>query len=246
MQTIRRHVFSALGLACIAIPGVTTCLSTERLVAGTPSPGDESKLVVDEFQASLFPLVHDKRAADVFVDSSDSTVARIAARDLTRDIERVTGCKALLKHSPDDLSAHAVLVGTLGKSPVIDGLVKAGKIEVEDVRGQWETSAIQVVSNPLPGVKQALVIIGSDRRGTAYGVYEVSRRIGVSPWYWWADVTPRRRASLYVRPDRVRIGPPSVKYRGIFINDEMWGIRPWAAGNFAPDEGLGLGPKTYR
>ena len=215
-------------------------------MTGPPSPGAEDKLVVDEFQAGLFPLVHDKRTADVFVDSSDWTVARISARDLTLDIERVTGCKALLKNSPDDLSTHAVLVGTLGKSPMIDGLVKAGKIEAEDVRGQWETSAIQVVSNPLPGVKQALVIIGSDRRGTAYGVYEVSRRIGVSPWYWWADVTPRRRTSLYVRPDRVRIGPPSVKYRGIFINDEMWGIRPWAAGNFAPDEGLGLGPKTYR
>ncbi len=246
MQTIRRHVFSVLTLACIALPGVTTGFSTERLVAGIPSPGDEGRLVVDEFEAGLFPLVHDQRAADVFVDSSDWTVARISAGDLALDIQRVTGIKPLLKNSPEGLSTHAVLVGTLGKSPAIDGLVKAGKIDVEDVRGRWETSAIQVVSNPLPGVKRALAVIGSDRRGTAYGVYEVSRRIGVSPWYWWADVTPRRRTSLYVRPDRLRIGPPAVKYRGIFINDEMWGIRPWAAGNFAPDEGLGLGPKTNR
>ncbi len=205
-------------------------------MSGTSSPGDQGKFVIDQFEDGLFQLVHDTRAADVFVDSSDWMVARISARDLTLDIQRVTGCKALLKHSHDNLSSHAVLVGTLGKSPVIDGLVKAGKIDVEDVRGRWETCAIEVVANPLPGVKQGLVVIGSDRRGTAYGVYEVSRRIGVSPWYWWADVTPRRRASLYVRPDRVRIGPPSVKYRGIFINDEMWGIRPWAAENFAPDE----------
>jgi hypothetical protein len=90
-----------------------------------------------------------------------------------------------------------------------------------------------------------LVIAGSDRRGTAYGVYELSRRIGVSPWYWWADVTPAHRDTLYISPERLRVGPPAVKYRGIFINDEMWGIRPWAAKNFAPDEGLGLGPKTY-
>jgi hypothetical protein len=90
-----------------------------------------------------------------------------------------------------------------------------------------------------------LVIAGSDRRGTAYGVYELSRRIGVSPWYWWADVTPKRCEALHVSSERVRIGPPAVKYRGIFINDEMWGIRPWAAKSFAPDEGLGLGPKTY-
>ena len=73
----------------------------------------------------------------------------------------------------------------------------------------------------------------------------MSRRIGVSPWYWWADVTPAHRDAIYIAPDRVQIGPPAVKYRGIFINDEMWGIRPWAAKNFAPDEGLGLGPKTY-
>ena len=90
-----------------------------------------------------------------------------------------------------------------------------------------------------------MVIAGSDRRGTAYGVYELSKRIGVSPWYWWADVTPAHREALHVSPERVRVGPPAVKYRGIFINDEMWGIRPWAAKNFAPDEGLGLGPKTY-
>jgi hypothetical protein len=76
-------------------------------------------------------------------------------------------------------------------------------------------------------------------------VYELSRRIGVSPWYWWADVTPARRAALHVSPERLCVGPPAVKYRGIFINDEMWGIRPWAAKHFAPDEGLGLGPKTY-
>jgi hypothetical protein len=97
----------------------------------------------------------------------------------------------------------------------------------------------------LPGVKQALVIVGSDRRGTAYGVYELSQRIGVSPWYWWDDVTPAHRDTLYVSPQRVQVGPPAVKYRGIFINDEDWSLRPWAEKNFAPDEGHGLGPKTY-
>ncbi|NQT36108.1 MAG: glycosyl hydrolase, partial [Planctomycetes bacterium] len=127
---------------------------------GTSSPGDQGKLVTDEFEDGLFQLVHDTRAADVFVDSSDWTVARISARDLTLDIQRVTGCKALLKHSRDNLSSHAVLVGTLGKSPVIDGLVQDGKIDVKDVRGQWETFAIAVVADPLPGVTQGLVIVG--------------------------------------------------------------------------------------
>jgi len=118
-------------------------------------------------------------------------------------------------------------------------------LEVKEVQGLWERFVIATVADPLPGVKQGLVIAGSDRRGTAYGVYELSKRIGVSPWYWWADVTPVHRAALHLPPGRIRVGPPAVKYRGIFINDEMWGIRPWAAENHAPDEGLGLGPKTY-
>ena len=138
-----------------------------------------------------------------------------------------------------------MLVGTLGKSPVIDGLVKDGRLDVMDVQGQWESFVIATVADPLPGVRRALVIAGSDRRGTAYGVYELSKRIGVSPWYWWADVTPAHRDALYISPERLRIGPPAVKYRGIFINDEMWGIRPWAMQTLAPDEGHGLGPKTY-
>jgi len=201
--------------------------------------------VHSEPAADTFPLAAEDKAADVFVDENDWKVARIAACDLALDIQRVTGRKPAVKHTPAELSEYAVLIGTLGKSPVIDRLAAAGRLEVDDIQGRWETSVIVPVADPLPAVKQALVIAGSDRRGTAYGVYELSRRIGVSPWYWWADVTPRHRETLYLAPDRVRLGPPAVKYRGIFINDEMWGIRPWASGNFAPEEGQGLGPKTY-
>ena len=175
----------------------------------------------------------------------DWQVAQIAARDLAADVERVTGRKPAVKQATEGLTENAVLVGTLGKSPVIDRLVKDGRLDVKDVQGQWESFVIATVADPLPGVRRGLVIAGSDRRGTAYGVYELSKRIGVSPWYWWADVTPAHREALHVSPERLRVGPPAVKYRGIFINDEMWGIRPWAAKNFAPDEGLGLGPKTY-
>jgi hypothetical protein len=192
-----------------------------------------------------FPLMRADAAADVFVSGDDWKVARIAANDLTADIERVTGRKPLLKESSEGLSAHAVLVGTIGRSPVIDGLIKSGRLKVDGIQTQRESFVIEVVENPLPGVKQGLVIVGSDRRGTAYGVYELSKRIGVSPWYWWADVTAIHRAELHVSPERVEVGSPAVKYRGIFINDEMWGIRPWAEKTHAPDEGHGLGPKTY-
>ena len=205
----------------------------------------EKAYVSDQSVAGGFPLVQSGVAADVFVSADDWKVARIAANDLTADVERVTGRKALLKESTEGLSAQAVLVGTIGKSPVIDGLIRSGKLKVDGIRNQWESFLLAVVENPLPGVKQGLVIAGSDRRGTAYGVYELSKRIGVSPWYWWADVTPDHRDELHISPERVKVGSPAVKYRGIFINDEMWGIRPWAEKTNAPDEGHGLGPKTY-
>jgi len=219
--------------------------NTARAEAAVSGVAPTSEFVSEQAAAGYFPLASPATMADVFVDSGDWKVAQIAARDLAADVERVTGRKPTLKQTTSGLSENAVLVGTLGKSPVIDRLVKEGRLEVTDVQGQWESFVIATVADPLPGVRRALVIAGSDRRGTAYGVYELSRRIGVSPWYWWADVTPAHCKTLYVSPERLRVGPPAVKYRGIFINDEMWGIRPWASKTFAPDEGHGLGPKTY-
>ena len=192
-----------------------------------------------------FPLASPASMADVFVSADDWQVAQIAARDLAADVERVTGRKPALKQATEGLSENAVLVGTLGKSPVIDLLVKEGQLDIQDLRGQWESFLIATVPDPMPGVRRGLVIVGSDRRGTAYGIYELSKLIGVSPWYWWADVAPVRHEALFVSPERLRVGPPSVKYRGIFINDEMWGLRPWAMKTLAPEEGHGLGPKTY-
>jgi len=217
-------------------------ISTASLCAAVAAAGET---VSEEPGADRFPLVHRDAAADIFVAEDDWKVARIAAGDLTGDVERVTGRRPALKHATAELSSNAVLVGTIGRSAVIDKLVADGRLEVGEIKGQWESFVIATVADPLPGVKRGLVIAGSDRRGTAYGVYELSRRIGVSPWYWWADVTPRHREALHVSTERIEVGPPAVKYRGIFINDEMWGIRPWAQGTLAPDEGKGLGPTTY-
>jgi hypothetical protein len=88
------------------------------------------------------------------------------------------------------------------------------------------------VEQPLPGVARALVIAGSDKRGTIYGIYEVSQQIGVSPWYWWADVAPRHRDTLAFKPGRTVVGPPSVKYRGIFLNDEAPDLTNWVRAKF--------------
>jgi hypothetical protein len=132
----------------------------------------------------------------------------------------------------------------LEQSKFIDGLAAAGKLEVRDVRGAWESFVVQVVPQPAPGVDQALVIAGNDRRGTIYGIYQVSASIGVSPWYWWADVPVTKRTALAIRAGAHQQGPPSVKYRGIFLNDEDWGLQPWAAKTFDPALG-DIGPKIY-
>ena len=194
--------------------------------------------------AADFPLADRGRVAAVWYDTADAKVVGIAARDFAADVERVTGAMPELVTGPGAPSAPAVLVGTLGRSRLIDELARRGKLDVREVRGKWETFLITTVADPLPGLSRALVVVGSDRRGTAFGVYELSQQIGVSPWYWWADVPPKKSPSLFVRAGAVRMGPPSVKYRGIFLNDEDWGLHPWAARTYEPETG-DIGPKTY-
>lgn len=125
-----------------------------------------------------------------------------------------------------------IIVGTLGKSAAIDQLVAASRLDVTDLRGKWESFVIATVPAPLPGVKQALVIAGSDKRGTIYGIYELSEQLGVSPWYWWADVPVKKRTQAYVLPGRFGSGEPVVRYRGIFLNDEAPCLTGWTDEKF--------------
>lgn len=196
-----------------------------------------------QFRTGDFPLVRNNTAATILVSTDDFKVAQIAAADFASDVERVTGTKPALKNNAAEKIDEAVIIGTLGKSPLIDSI--AGKLDVSRIRGKWECYIIATVERPTPNIKSALVIIGSDRRGTAYGVYEVSQMIGVSPWYWWADVTPEHKANLIIGKGAIVSHEPSVKYRGIFINDEDWGLHPWAAKTFEPEFGA-IGPKTYQ
>jgi hypothetical protein len=103
---------------------------------------------------------------------------------------------------------------------------------------------VEIVAKPFPNVDRALVIVGSDRRGAAYGLMQLSRLIGVSPWNWWADVPVRHQEALAVKVSAPQTDAPAVKYRGIFINDEDWGLNQWASKTFDPAFG-NIGPKTY-
>jgi hypothetical protein len=194
--------------------------------------------------ANTWPLIHDNQACKILTDPHDATVVGLVAEALARDLELVTGFKPTCVSTPGPDDNCLIIAGTIGQSMYIDQLASKGKIDVSLIRGQWETYLMQTVDEPLPGVHKALVVAGSNRRGTAYGLFEISRMAGVSPWVWWADVLPARQPSLFVTPGKRISHEPAVKYRGIFINDEDWGLNPWAAKNLDTDI-HDIGPKTY-
>jgi hypothetical protein len=199
---------------------------------------------------SAFPIAANGKAAAIYVDPQNPETVRVAAEAFASDVEKVTGVKPrMLTSLAAPLPAELILVGVLGKSPEIDALVATHQIFVNGVAGKWESAVTTVVASPMSGgVKSALVIAGSDRRGAAYALFQISREMGVSPWTWWADVPVAKHTAVYVRPGMVVQPEPSVQYRGIFFNDEDWGLRPWAAKKMDPtvDNGKGnIGPRTY-
>jgi hypothetical protein len=214
------------------------------VVSATAAFSAPLSLVDAAASASDFPLVANGRAAVIVTDKADAEVVRVAADMLAGDVARVTGVKPAVETAASAPRGPVVILGTLGKSALIADLVKRGQLDVRALAGTWESFVIQTVPAPYPGVPVALVIAGSDRRGTAYGAVTLSEAIGISPWVWWADVAPAHRANLVLSAGRCVEGPPSVKYRGIFLNDEDWGLEPWAAKTFEPEAG-NIGPKTY-
>src|ERR1039457_5127518 len=179
-----------------------------------------------------FPIVQGNAAASLYVDSDDFAGIVRAANDLQADVVRVTGVTPAILHEESGLGKNVIIVGRIGKSRLIDRLIRDGKIDAAQLTGKWESFLIQVVAEPLPGVASALVIAGSDKRGTIYGIYDLSEQMGVSPWYWWADVTPEHKPALYVRAGKYQQGEPSVTYRGIFFNDEKPDLDLWVRSRF--------------
>ncbi|MGA2061755.1 MAG: glycosyl hydrolase 115 family protein [Thermoguttaceae bacterium] len=202
-------------------------------------------LIVQSQQTpGAFPLVQDGQSAQIVFDANDAAVVKTVAQALAKDIALVTGTKPGIWENGEKLPKLAIIIGSMDKSSLIKAMCKAKKLPADRLQGKWETFLITIVEHPLENVDRALVIAGSDPRGTAFGTFELSKKIGVSPWYWWADVLPEKHESLFVESGAIVDGPPSVKYRGIFLNDEDWGLKPWAAANMDPDI-KDIGPKTY-
>jgi len=205
-----------------------------------PGLGLQEELVAEgEPPLDAFPLVTSRGAAPLYFDADDFPGVVRVVGDLQADIERVTSRKPEAAATMPGASA-CVIVGTLGKNAAIDRMVAAKKLDVNDLKGKRESFVITSIPDPLPNVRRALVIVGSDKRGTIYGTYELSEQLGVSPWYWWADVPPKKRKEAYILPGRFSSGEPAVRYRGIFINDEAPCLTGWAQEKFG-----GLNSKFY-
>ena len=163
-------------------------------------------------------------------DNAEEKVVQTALKLFIRDYQSVFSASAAV-----DVRQGNIIVGTVGKSP----LLKVVSADVSALAGKKQAFLLQV----LPDGK--LLVAGSDSHGTAYGIMELSRLIGVSPWEWWADVTPEKKTSFVLPAEYQTLQSPSVEYRGIFINDEDWGLMPWSSQTYEPSDIKGhIGPKT--
>ena len=210
---------AAISICCL-IAVRTYALGTPRYIATAASTG---RLCLEQNHAAL-PL---------FVSPADWPGVIRAVDDLSVDIKRVTDIQPSVLKNPARLhNTDAILIGTIGKSPIIDDLIRRHKLDVSGVAGNWESAVTTIVDHPMAGVRRALVIAGSDKRGTIFGIYDLSEQIGVSPWYWWADVRVPHRDALFVTPGRFVLPEPAVKYRGIFLNDEAPSLTGWVNEKF--------------
>lgn len=181
-------------------------------------------------EEGYFTISESGKATSICFDKNEFPGVKRVLTYFQNDILAVSGSKPTFLEVPE--GEELIIVGTLGKSDAIKELIEAGKINTESIEGRWESFLIEVIEKPFPGVERALVIVGSDKRGTIYGIFDLSKNIGVSPWYWWADVPVKKNQSLYVVPGRYTNGEPAVKYRGIFLNDEEPSLGRWAVQNY--------------
>lgn len=224
-----RWAFAWLAAASTLWPGISHAHGCSAPVTACPkaSPG-------------AIALVSGGHPIPVVVDADADPAILAAAMGFSEDLSRVAavaptaGLKALPSHGD-----AVVVIGQIGRSPLIDRLIETGRIADAEITGKWEAYKQIVLDHPFPGIARALIIAGADRRGTIFGTYDLSEKIGVSPWHWWADVPVARRANLFLTAGS-RIDAPKVKYRGIFINDEEPSFGKWGREKFG-----GINAKLY-
>ncbi|MBP4136770.1 glycosyl hydrolase 115 family protein [Flavobacterium geliluteum] len=201
------------------------------LCTGMPSKAAQP-FIINKKGSDVIVLKEKSVPLSFFVNASLDTGILRAVTNLQFDFEKVTGEKPVIFNQNPNRSSPLIIIGMIGANDVIDDLIRRKKIDGKSLQGKNEKFSIQNVKNPFDGVEEALVIAGSDKRGTIYGIYELSRQIGVSPWYYWADVPVEKKESLYFVKGIYSDGEPAVKYRGIFLNDEAPALSGWAKATF--------------
>lgn len=189
-----------------------------------------------------FIISSPETTAQIIINGNESQPVHTAAQLFADDVYRITGQKPELRNAGN--SEYQLKAGTLGVNSDFDKECRKAGIDTDQLKSKWEGYVIKTVTGP-KGRKNVLFVVGSHPRGTAHGLMELSRRIGVSPWYWWADVQPEKKEVLEIPAGLFVEDAPEVKFRGIFINDEDWGLQPWAAKTFEPETG-DIGPETYK
>ena len=187
LPTLYRHLALLTSFVFLSAPAKAGLGLPDTLIGETPAP-------------AAFPRAAGGKVAPLWHDAADHKGVVRAIADLQADIGRVTSLKPAVT-TTRPCAARPVIIGTVGKCAAIDALIASGKLDASDLKGKWESFVITTVSQPVPGMEQALVIAGSDKRGTIYGIYELSEQLGVSPWYCWADVPAKQRRTAYVVPD---------------------------------------------
>jgi hypothetical protein len=191
--------------------------------------------------SSKFEIFTKDKKTVILYDNA-TALDSILAYSLSEDIFKVTGFKPLVTKNKVAASGNVIVIGR-HQSKLVQSFLDKNN-DWKGFEKQWESYSYKTILNPNKKIAKVFIIAGTDPRGTAYGVYALSERIGVSPWYWWTDVPVTKQKELVLTQNSFQSKVPSVKFRGIFLNDEDWGLRPWASKTFEPEVG-NIGPKTY-
>lgn len=194
---------------------------------------DNKGISYPELSSDRFTLIEDGKPVSILADQDDKPGVLIALKALQQDFKAVAGTEAKLLDGPE---ARCVIAGTID-SKYIKQIIKSKKIDRKQLQGKREKYIMTTVQNPMKGVDEALVIAGSDMRGTIYGIYELSEQIGVSPWYYWADVPIEPQKNISIEKGTYTAGEPAVTYRGIFLNDEAPCLTTWVKNTFGTTNG---------
>lgn len=184
-------------------------------------------ILSQHLSTGCFNIISNGRAVSLYISPQEFPGVQRAMGDLQADLQKVSGNPVTLLSSGFPKGERLVIAGTIGQHTEIDALIANGKLDPSFLKNAWEAYHIEVIKQPFEGIDEALVIAGSDKRGTIYGIYEISRQIGVSPWYFWADVPVKQQPQVAVVAGCKLQDKPGVQYRGIFLNDENPALYGW-------------------